>query len=108
MRSLRRSATGYRGRPVTQSLRMRWSRSRSSSSIIAGETRESARSLDARPARAPALPPPKRTSSLSAHQRAHLLSQVAPAEGLADEIGPAHLHGRDAVAYVGVAGQEED
>src|SRR6266550_8843011 len=107
IRSLRRSASGYKGRPVTQSLMMRWSRSRSSSSIIVGDTRASARPFDARVARAPDLTPPTGTSSLSAHERPHLVPQVARPEGLADEVRPAHLHGGDAVPHIGVAGEEE-
>src|SRR6188474_2213603 len=107
-RSLRRSATGYSGSPVIQSLRMRCSRSRSSSSTIGGGPAVARRPRVTCLARIAVLPPPNGTSGVAADERAHLGAQVSRVERLADEVRAADLHGRDAVAHVGAAGDEED
>src|SRR6185503_9891685 len=87
---------------------MRCRRSRSSSSTMGGGPPAAGRARVTCLARIAVLPPPNGTSGFAAHQRAHLGPQVSRVEWLADEVGPPDLHGRDAVAHVGAAGEEED
>src|SRR5690348_6163445 len=87
---------------------MRCSRSRSSSSTMGGGPPAAIRPRVICRARIAVLPPPNGTSGFAADQRAHLGPQVFRVEWLADEVGPTDLHGGDAVAHVGAAGEEED
>jgi hypothetical protein len=93
---------------VIQSLRMRCRRSRSSSSTMGGGPPAASRpaspvSRVSRSYRLPMAPPVSRPTS------ARTLARRSFAwKRLADEVGPPDLHGRDAVAHVGTAGDEED
>src|SRR5258706_6001517 len=86
---------------------MRCRRSRSSSSTMGGGPPAAGLARVTCLARIVVLPPPKGTSAVAADQRAHLGAQVPRMEWLADEVGPADLHGGDAVAHVPAPGEEQ-
>src|SRR5260221_3828578 len=86
---------------------MRCRRSRSSSSTMGGGPPAAGLARVTCLARIVVLPPPNGTSGIAADQRAHLGAQVPRMEWLADEVGPADLHGGDAVAHLRTPGEEE-